>query len=378
MKTANLFKQMKFSMSIIPFDKKTMKKTALLFIPIVWVNFAMAQNSFYNFIGQDVFGEESMRYRNSLGDYETESFNDIRHLMYFSAGVEIVYDSKDDKISGIFLLGHDQMWYKPYANELPMGLKWEMTKSEVETLLGKGIEHHVYGNDYVYHYPEHFISIKYVSEGEDPKMETIQIRSFEKNDFPIPDTIGKVSIDMRTDSEIPKITIHDSSQYSSEFIKNLKDITTRRSFELIEDRIIVDNKETMEFPHYPFPGDTLYYAKEYGDLSVYLTVSRVNYTTITYKQQIFKSGAAHKTEEGLAHLNPYDIINGDGFSISEDKDGKMYWSIFFRDQKSDGCFTDIYIGSNKNLAAVENHCVSEFRYNSEKNYITLKQIKNEE
>ena len=365
-------------MSIIPFDKKTMKKTALLFIPIVWMNFAMAQNSFYNFIGQDVFGEESMRFRNSLGDYETESFNDIRHLMYFSAGVEIVYDSKDDKISGIFLLGHDQMWYEPYANELPMGLKWEMTKSEVETLLGKGIEHHVYGNDYVYHYPEHFISIKYVSEGEDPKMETIQIRSFEKNDFPIPDTIGKVSIDMRTDSEIPKITIHDSSQYSSEFIKNLKDITTRRSFELIEDRIIVDNKETMEFPHYPFPGDTLYYAKEYGDLSVYLTVSRVNYTTITYKQQIFKSGAAHKTEEGMAHLNPYDIINGDGFSISEDEDNKMYWSIFFRDHKSDGCFTDIYIGSNKNLAAVENHCVSEFRYNSEKNYITLKQIKNEE
>jgi len=183
-----------------------MKKTALLFIPIVWMNLAMAQNPLYNFIGQNVFGEESMEFRNSLGNYETESFNDIQHLMYFSAGVEIVYSSKDDKISGIFLLGHDQMWYEPYANELPMGLKWEMTKSEVETLLGKGTEHHIYGNDYVYHYPEHFISIKYISEIENPKMEKIQIRSFEKEDFPTTDTIGSGNIDMRTDSEISKIT----------------------------------------------------------------------------------------------------------------------------------------------------------------------------
>lgn len=356
-----------------------MKKTALLFIQIVWMNFAMAQNPLYNFIGQDVFGEESVRFRNSLGDYETESFNDTEHLMYFSAGVEIIYDSKDEKISGIFLLGHDQMWYEAYANELPMGLKWEMTKSEIEILLGKGIEQHIYANDYAYHYPDHFISIKYVSEGEDPKMETIQIRSFEKKALAVVDTIGKGSDDlMRIDSETPVISIHDSSQYSSEFIKNLKDITTRRSFELIEDKIIVDNKETMEFPHYPFLGDTYYYAKEYGDLSVYLTVKRVNYSTITYKQQIFKSGAAYETQEGSAHLNPYDIINGDGFSISEDEDGEMYWSIFFREHKSDGCFTDVFIGSNKNIAAMENHCVNKFRYNSEKNFITLKQIENEE
>lgn len=335
-------------------------------------------NPLYYLIGKEVFGKEAFDFTSSLGISETESFRDIRHLQYFASGVEIVYLENDKKITSIFLLAPNYSnWYEPYTNKLPYGLNWNMTKSEVESIIGYGTERQLM-SDIFYQYKHHKIEIAYFKDSEDPKMQSIQIRNFEKNDFPIPDTIGKVSIDMRTDSEIPKITIHDSSQYSSEFIKNLKDITTRRSFELIEDRIIVDNKETMEFPHYPFPGDTLYYAKEYGDLSVYLTVSRVNYTTITYKQQIFKSGEAHKTEEGMAHLNPYDIINGDGFSISEDEDGKMYWSIFFRDQKSDGCFTDVYIGSNKNLAAMENHCVSKFRYNSEKNYITLKQIKNEE
>lgn len=336
-------------------------------------------NPLYNLIGKEVFGEEAFDFTNSLGNMEAESFRDIRHLQYFASGVEIVYDINDKKIASIFLLAPNyNKWYNPYAGELPFGLNWNMNKSEVETLLGKGIEEHVWGNDYVYQYPEHFISIQYVSEVEDPKMESIQIRDFEKKDSSIMDTIENGSVEMRIDSDIPYITIHDSSQYSPEFIKNLKNITTHQSFELIEDEIIVDNKETMEFPHYPFLGDTLYYAKEDGDSSVFLTVMRINPTTITYEQQFFKSGVAYKTENGLANLNPDDIINGDGFSISEDENGEMYWSVFFRNQKPDGCFTDIYIGSNKDLAALENHCVSKFRYNSEKNFINLEQIRNEE
>lgn len=336
-------------------------------------------NPLYYLIGKEVFGKEAFDFTSSLGIPETESFHDIRHLQYFASGVEIVYDINDEKIASIFLLAPNyNNWYEPYTGELPFGLNWNMSKSEVETLLGKGMEEHVWGNDYVYQYPEHFISIKYISEVEDPKMESIQIRDFEKKDSSIMDTIEKDSIDMRIDSEIPNITIHDSSQYSAEFIKNLKDITTHRFFELIEDKIIVDNKETMEFPYYPFHGDTLHYTKEYADSSVYLSVMRINQTTITYELQMLKFGKTNKVENGLAHLNPHDILDGDGFSLSEDEDGELYWSVFFRNQKSDGCFTDIYIGANKNLTALEKHCVSEFRYNSEKNFINLEQINKEE
>lgn len=336
-------------------------------------------NPLYNLIGKDVFGKEAFDFTSSLGALETESLQDIRHLQYFASGVEIVYDINDKKLASIFLLAPNySKWYKPYVGELPFGLNWNMIKSEVETILGKGIEDHVWGNNYVYQYPEHFISIKYVSEVEDPKMESIQIRDFEKKDSSIMDTIERDSIDMRIDSKMPKITVNDSSQYSPEFIKNLKNLTTHRSFELIEDKIIVDNKETMEFPYYPFLGDTLFYAKEDSDSSVYLTVMRINQTTITYQLQMLKSGKEYKEEEGWAHLNPYDILNGDGFSLSEDEDGEMYWSVFFRDQTSNGCFTDIYIGSNKDFTTLEKHCASEFRYNSEKNFINLKRINKEE
>lgn len=335
-------------------------------------------NPLYNLIGKEVFGKESFDFTSSLGIPETESFQDIRHLQYFTSGVEIVYKANDEKIASIFLLAPNySSWYEAFTGKLPYGLNWNMTKSEVENRIGNGEEYHRM-SDVFYQYKSLQIEIAYFKDSENPKMESIQIRDFEEKDLSIMDTIGEDSIDMRIDSEMPNIAIHDSSQYAPEFIKNLKDLTTYRSFELIEDKIIVDNRETMEFPYYPFLGDTLYYAKEDSDSSVYLTVMRINQTTITYQLQMLKSGKAYKEEDGWAHLNPHDIINGDGFSISEDEDGEMYWSIFFRNQKPDGCFTDVYVGSNRGLAAMENHCVSEFRYNSEKNFINLEQINKEE
>lgn len=335
-------------------------------------------NPLYNLIGKEVFGKESFDFTSSLGIPETESFQDIRHLQYFASGVEIVYKANDEKIASIFLLAPNySSWYEAFTGKLPYGLNWNMTKSEVENRIGNGEEYHRM-SDVFYQYKSLQIEIAYFKDSENPKMESIQIRDFEEKDLSIMDTIGEDSIDMRIDSEMPNIAIHDSSQYAPEFIKNLKDLTTYRSFELIEDKIIVDNRETMEFPYYPFLGDTLYYAKEDSDSSVYLTVMRINQTTITYQLQMLKSGKAYKEEDGWAHLNPHDIINGDGFSISEDEDGEMYWSIFFRNQKPDGCFTDVYVGSNRGLAAMENHCVSEFRYNSEKNFINLEQINKEE
>lgn len=335
-------------------------------------------NPLYNLIGKEVFGKESFDFTSSLGIPETESFQDIRHLQYFASGVEIVYKANDEKIASIFLLAPNySSWYEAFTGKLPYGLNWNMTKSEVENRIGNGEEYHRM-SDVFYQYKSLQIEIAYFKDSENPKMESIQIRDFEEKDLSIMDTIGEDSIDIRIDSEMPNIAIHDSSQYAPEFIKNLKDLTTYRSFELIEDKIIVDNRETMEFPYYPFLGDTLYYAKEDSDSSVYLTVMRINQTTITYQLQMLKSGKEYKEEDGWAHLNPHDIINGDGFSISEDEDGEMYWSIFFRNQKPDGCFTDVYVGSNRGLAAMENHCVSEFRYNSEKNFVNLEQINKEE
>lgn len=137
-------------------------------------------NPLYYLLGKKVFGKEAFDFTSSLGVSETEFFHDIRHLQYFASGVEIVYDVKDEKIASIFLLApNSDNWYKPYAGELPYGFNWNMTKSEVESIIGYGTECHLM-SDVFYQYKHHKIEIDYFKGSENPKMKSIQIRNFEE------------------------------------------------------------------------------------------------------------------------------------------------------------------------------------------------------
>src|SRR5690606_22936554 len=148
-------------------------------------------NPLYNLIGKDVFGKEAFDFTSSLGIPETESFQDIRHLQYFTSGVEIVYNVNDEKIASIFLLAPNySSWYEAYTGELPYGLNWNMTKSEVENRIGNGEEYHRL-SDVLYQYKSLEIEIAYFKGSENPYLKSIQIRDFEEKDLPIKDRIEK-------------------------------------------------------------------------------------------------------------------------------------------------------------------------------------------
>lgn len=137
-------------------------------------------NPLYYLLGKEVFGKEAFAFTSSLGISEKESFQDIRHLQYFASGVEIVYNVKDEKITSIFLLAPNyNNWYEPYTGKLPFGLNWNMTKSEVEHIIGYGTERQLM-SDIFYQYKHHKVEIAYFKGSENPKMESIQIRDFEE------------------------------------------------------------------------------------------------------------------------------------------------------------------------------------------------------
>lgn len=137
-------------------------------------------NPLYNLLGKDVFGKEAFEFTSSLGISETESMQSNIHLQYFASGVEIVYNSNDEKITAIFLLAPNYSnWYEPYAEKLPNGFNWNMTKSDVENIIGYGEERQLMSDVY-YQYKHHKIEIEYFKGSENPKMKSIQIRNFEK------------------------------------------------------------------------------------------------------------------------------------------------------------------------------------------------------
>lgn len=137
-------------------------------------------NPLYSLLGKDVFGKEVFEFTSTLGIYESETMKSTIHLQYFDAGVEIVYNADDHKISSIFLLGPNYSnWYEPYTGELPYEFNWNTTKSEVESIIGNAKETKLMSEIY-YQYEHHKIEILYFKGSENPKIQSIQIRNFEE------------------------------------------------------------------------------------------------------------------------------------------------------------------------------------------------------
>lgn len=143
-------------------------------------NFPSVQdNPLYSLIGKEIFGHEAIDFISTLGSQVTVSIENISHLQYFADGVEIVYDLYNGKILAVFLLApNSNDAYQPYSGELPFRLNWNMTKNEVESLLGKS-EMRQLMSDVYYQYKIHKIEIDFFENSESPKMKTIQIRNFD-------------------------------------------------------------------------------------------------------------------------------------------------------------------------------------------------------
>ncbi len=120
-----------------------------------------AQNSLAQLIGKSVFDEEVTAFKNTLGDYEVESFRNIRNVMFTAGGVELVFNAESEEVTGVFLMGPNNLWYTPYSGSLPDGLNWTMTRSQVEAKIGKGIKKYPYGERVVYQYREKHFEISY-------------------------------------------------------------------------------------------------------------------------------------------------------------------------------------------------------------------------
>lgn len=137
-------------------------------------------NPLYYLLGKDVFGKEAFEFTSTLGIYESETTQNSTHLQYFDSGVEIVYNTADNKISSIFLLAPNNGYgYEPYTGELPYEFNWNTTKSEVKNVIGNAKERQLMSDVY-YQYKVHKIEIFYFKDSENPKIQSIQIRNFEE------------------------------------------------------------------------------------------------------------------------------------------------------------------------------------------------------
>jgi len=135
----------------------------------------------FKLLGKDLEDDEVVDFQNPLGNPVAEEAGKYPHIMYYAGGVEMVYESKTNKVASIFLMGPENKYYQIYKGTLPDGINWDMNRAEVEEKLGKGERRKTYGGEVVFMYKEMFFEIKY-NTLDDTNMDA-QLKSVLITDF---------------------------------------------------------------------------------------------------------------------------------------------------------------------------------------------------
>lgn len=149
----------------------------------------------------------------------------------------------------------------------------------------------------------------------------------------------KEGVDSRADS-VALVQDPATGQYSDRFLKALreqyKDATLRDSL------LVLNEEETFVFPQTTVLGVPITLAANQDQLTVTVTVKRLNYTTIWYELNMTDAGGRSYSREGEADLSPHFHL---GAEVDENSvSGIAYTSVEFADVQDSDCFTYIRLG----------------------------------
>jgi len=139
--------------------------------------------------------------------------------------------------------------------------------------------------------------------------------------------------------------IKDPTKYSIEFLKEFKKSHgIYKSVSLIEDRIIINNNrdDSIIIPT-DLPLDTrITYKKCEKDIEYFLTVKRINYSSLEYFYREAYKGKIAKQHMGVADIKPTFYFGVEG--TFDDKEGKSYGMNEYVDKSDKNCWISVYIG----------------------------------
>lgn len=168
------------------------------------------------------------------------------------------------------------------------------------------------------------------------------------------------------------ISIKDSSGYSKHFLNTLKETNNLGHISLIDNMLILNNKDTAYFPTYPLLGKKTVLTAKKEELAIALTVERINQTTISYRLEMIEFGHASFKEEGKAIITPQFYI---GSETDENVlTGNTYPSYQYENTEGN-CYTHIRIGKearvNFLLAKIIKNCNGKLKDIDLDNFNTL-------
>ncbi len=176
--------------------------------------------------------------------------------------------------------------------------------------------------------------------------------------------------------KLADISIADEAQYSPEFVSQIRSFGGIEQIDLEGNLVILDQKDSIQFPEIPRLNKSYTLKGKEGNLSLSMTVKRVNYTSVEYKIEMNELGKSNKSEMGLAHLSGFFFLGSE--SDVDDQTEESYFCTEFSVAK-DPCHLSIRIGNIEDspdqalLAKVIKNCNGEIRDIDLDNFPTLRE-----
>ncbi len=154
---------------------------------------------------------------------------------------------------------------------------------------------------------------------------------------------GKAGDNQSVQSDKPKaeIIVKNRADYSETFINGLSALGYKK-FELQDSLLIIEGRDTVHFPRTPEIGKRLVLTGKKGNLSIAVTVKRINYTTIDYTTEIVEDGKASQIKRGQANIISSFFYGAE--SDEHEQTGVAYLVTEYSDYRENDCYTMIRLG----------------------------------
>ena len=169
--------------------------------------------------------------------------------------------------------------------------------------------------------------------------------------------------------EPTKLIVKDKNDYSATFLEELR----KSQFEKIELRdslLIIEERDTIEFYAAPVFGESIVYTGGKDKLVIALTITRKNYTTLTYHLEMVEFGKASYEEDGEAHVSSGFFF---GSESEETPEGELYFVDEYSNQKADNCSIQIRLSDEKHSCRLTKSCNGKLRDINRRNFPVLRE-----
>jgi hypothetical protein len=179
----------------------------------------------------------------------------------------------------------------------------------------------------------------------------------------------------KTEQKEAIVIVENKSDYSEKFINGLKKMNGFGDFKLSNNYLILNNKDTIEFPKRPEINKRIVLTAIKDNLAIALIVKRINQVTIEYRLEMTKFGKASYKINGIAEINPSFFLGSESDTFSAT--GTSYFSTTYQSNEKNGCFNYIRLGSTNDrkylLGKIIKNCNGEIKDITLENFPTLRE-----